>query len=128
MSDRRKEAVERYINGETSPVLAAEYGVHMATITTWVKAAGHKPRRGAPALPQEVRDQAVAAYLNGQSTTEVAAALGISLNAVSRAVQRAGHKMRGHDGREYVQGEHEIALTGGAWQPRHGIKVWVVNA
>lgn len=98
-TERNAEIVRRYLAGESSVALAAEYGLTANGILLVLTRAGAPRRRQGP-QPRRIekwsaRSRAILAdYIAGMTRQEIAAKHGVSPQWVSELLYRAGAKER----------------------------------
>ena len=94
----REEAIQRYVDGESSYEVADALGVSNTSVCNWVVAAGYEIRSKSGVrtvlINEEVKEQAVAMYVDGDSSCKVAEVLGVSDRSVANWVMAAGYEMR----------------------------------
>lgn len=96
----RHELLARYGQGEPVDQLAAEFGVHRATVFAMAKRA--TVRRNSKHLSAAEQAEAVRLYALGWSCMRVGQELNRSGGAVRRALLQAGVTMRDNRGRERI--------------------------
>ncbi len=90
--ERRVELVADYESGMPVRAIAAKYGVHRGTISTFALRAGASLRT--PGLSDEGRARAVALYADGLTLQEVADRLAVDPKTVRNAVVTEGGSLR----------------------------------
>jgi hypothetical protein len=94
---RETELVTRYCAGESTPVLAADYGIVPSTAWSILKRHGVQTRSGAGnprALDQKREAELVARYYAGEGTPTLAASFGIGATTVANILRRHGVQKR----------------------------------
>jgi transposase-like protein len=126
-AEQRAEAVARYVAGERSGKIGADYGVTDQAVRLWARQAGvpihprgYDPRR----TDDDTRAPAIAAYAAGESSVAVAARCGVSSSSITHWARQAGIEVH-RSGRSaaasvevrelilkrYAAGESTIALA-----------------
>ena len=103
--ETRRQAVAAYLGGATLREAGRRVGVRPATVSKWVKAAGHEVRSPPPpefnVRDAETRRRAVEAYLAGESLAVVGERFDVHRSTVADWVRAAGHRIRlAHNRRE----------------------------
>ncbi len=96
--DEAKEACRRYNSGESSNVIARDFGVSGSTVALAVRLAGGKMRKFTANAPLRVDipvAKIAALYAQGSSTTVLGKIFGCSAPTIANRLKRAGVKLRG---------------------------------
>jgi DNA-binding CsgD family transcriptional regulator len=90
---QRAELLERYLVGESSNTLAAEFGIHRRTATAIIKREGARTRYRVELTDAEIAS-ARELYQSGDSLVTVGAKLGVSSGTILNLLRQAGVQTR----------------------------------